>query len=131
MIAKRLLDESRLRTIPRSYGWADHRLLREKFLVKLDVQSIALYFFLILAGDSRGLSYYGDKTVCSHLNIPFEKLYQSRMQLINNSLIAYEPPLYQVLSLPSHPMKVYAPSRTGQAALGQIMAEVLQKGSPS
>ena len=128
MIAKRLLDDKRVRKLPGSYSWVDHRLMREKFLQRLDVHSIALYFFLVLAGDSRGLSYYGDKTICTHLNIPFEKLFQARMSLMRHSLIAYDPPMYQVLELPAHPVKLYTPSRTGQAALGQIMAELLQKG---
>ena len=128
MVVKKLIKAHRARRLPASYSWVDHRLMREDFLGDLEVEEIALYFFLVLVGDNQGLSYYGDKTVCKRLSIPYEKLYQSRMGLLEHDLIAYAPPLYQVLELPASPLKQYTPSRDGRAALGEILHSLSRKG---
>lgn len=123
---KRILDAGRERRLPATYSWVDHRLMRGGFLRDLDVQSIALYFFLVLVGDHRGLSYYGDRTICRTLSLSYEDLYGSRMRLINQELIAYDPPLYQVLEVPAGPVYCHTPSRDGRAALGEILARMAQ-----
>jgi hypothetical protein len=128
MVVKRLVDAQRLRKLPTSYSWVDHRLMRDKFLHGLDVHETALYFFLVLAGDQRGLSFYGDQTVCRTLSMDYERLYQSRMGLMRKSLIAYAPPLYQVLELPACPVNLFTPSPSGSAALGEIFHQLAQKG---
>lgn len=129
MVVKKPIKAHRARRLPASYSWVDHRLMREGFLEDLEVEEIALYFFLILVGDNQGLSYYGDKTVCKSLSIEFEQLYQSRMGLLEHDLIDYAPPLYQVLELPESPLKQYTPSRDGRAALGEILQNLVQKGT--
>ena len=128
MVEKRLINAQRQRIVPGSYSWVDHRLMRGGFLQELSIEEIGLYFFLILVGDNRGLSYYGDKTVCKSLSIPYEALYQARIELMRCDLIAYAPPLYQVLELPEGPVKQYTPSRHGTAALGEILHTLAHKG---
>ena len=59
----------------------------------------ALYLFLVTVADAQGLSYYGDASVCARLGLPGERLDAARQVLINADLIAFEAPLYQVLSL--------------------------------
>ena len=129
MVEKRLLHAGRLRRLPASYSWVDHRLMRGGFLQELSIEEIGLYFFLVLVGDNQGLSYYGDKTVCTSLSIEYEDLYQARIQLVRHDLIAYAPPLYQVLELPASPIQQYTPSRHGAAALGEILNTLAHKGA--
>jgi len=60
----------------------------------------ALYLFLACVADARGLSYYAEATLSRRLRLPATRLAQARRDLIALDLIAYDPPLYQVLSLP-------------------------------
>ncbi|MBD3337062.1 MAG: hypothetical protein GF355_16225 [Candidatus Eisenbacteria bacterium] len=96
---KRLLRPERLRRIPRQFSWIDHRLVRERYLEPCHVEARALYLFLVTVGDARGLSYYSDAALSRHLYIDRRQLKQARRELIAADLVAFEPPLYQVLSL--------------------------------
>jgi hypothetical protein len=65
---------------------------------------ILLYLFLVAVSDRHGLSFYQDDRIASRLKIDLPALGKARESLIRPSLIAYEFPLYQVLSLPSKPI---------------------------
>jgi len=54
---------------------------------------------LVTVGDAKGLSYYGDKSIIKHLCMDQSALQDARANLINIGLIAWQKPLYQVLSL--------------------------------
>ena len=82
---KRVLNPERLRQVPEHFSWLDHRLVREHTIEKADVCAWALYLFLVTAADAHGLSYYSDASLSRRLKL---------------DLIAYDPPLTQVLSLP-------------------------------
>lgn len=102
MPAKRVLRPDRLRRIPAQFSWIDQRLVREGYIGRCNVQALALYLMLVTVADSRGLSYYGDASISRLLSMPPAHLEQARADLIRVGLIAYERPLYQVLSqLPS------------------------------
>jgi hypothetical protein len=94
---KHILDSKRLRRVPAHFSWVDHRLIHHRLLSGIECSGWALYLFLVTVGDEQGLSYYSDASVCSHLNLPHERLRQARRQLLERSLIAWESPLYQVL----------------------------------
>lgn len=94
-----MLDSKRLRRVPARFSWVDHQLIRARLLCGADSATWALYLFLITVGDEHGLSYYSDASVCSHLNLCAENLRKARGQLLERRLIAWEAPLYQVLSL--------------------------------
>ena len=104
MICKRILDQERLRKIEGSFSWIDHRFITGGFLQDLSTPEILLYLFLVTVSDRHGISFYHDDRVCSLLKIPLTCLGEARQRLIMRSLIAYDPPLYQVLSLPPHPL---------------------------
>ena len=104
MYCKRILDPDRLRKIEGSFSWIDHRFITAGFLQDLSTMEILLYLFLVTVSDRHGISFYHDDRVCSLLKIPLTSLGEAREGLILRSLIAYEPPLYQVLSLPPHPV---------------------------
>ena len=104
MSLKSILDHDRVRKIEGSFSWIDHRFITGGFLEDLSTIEILLYLFLVAVSDRNGISFYHDDRVCSILKIPLTSLGEAREGLIMRSLIAYEPPLYQVLSLPSHPV---------------------------
>jgi hypothetical protein len=73
--------------------------MREGCLQRLCPEGVMLYFFLIIVGDHRGLSFYGDQRICETLHLSLQDLEGGRRQLVIQDLIAYQKPLYQVLSL--------------------------------
>src|SRR5262245_1199220 len=99
MIQKRLLRPDRLRQVPPSFNWVDHRLLRDHYIERCDCTALALYLFLVTVSDAQGLSYYSDASICRRLKIEPLQLSAARQQLEQVALIAYRHPLYQVLAL--------------------------------
>ncbi len=99
-VTKRILDPERLRQVPAQFSWIDHRLVREHYIEKADVCAWTLYLFLVCVADAKGLSDYAETTLSRRLRLPSARLVQARRDLLALDLIAYDPPLYQVLSLP-------------------------------
>lgn len=113
MPIKKLLRPERIRKIEGSFSWIDHRFITGGFLSDLSIMEILLYLFLVAVSDRNGLSFYHDDRIASLLKIDLASLGKAREGLVQRSLLAYEPPLYQVLSLPSEP--VLLPSREERA----------------
>jgi hypothetical protein len=61
--------------------------------------AVTLYLFLVTVGDVKGLSYYSDKSIVKYLSMDPSILQQARADLIRIGLVAWQKPLYQVLSL--------------------------------
>ena len=59
MIEKRVLYPERVRTINGSFGFLEHRFLRDGFWEMLGHHALLFYVFLVLVGDRKGLSYSG------------------------------------------------------------------------
>jgi len=104
MYDKRILISSRVRKIQGSFSWIDHRFITGGFLRDLSAVEILLYFFLVTVSDRNGISYYHDDKICSLVKIGLVSLGEARDVLISKSLLAYEYPIYQVLSLPAQPL---------------------------
>ncbi len=100
MPIKRLIDPRRMRkALPRGFGWIDHRLLRDGYISHCSPQALALYVLLVCASDAQGLSYYSAPRIAQLLSLEPAALSLARRQLIELGLIAYQKPLYQLLSL--------------------------------
>jgi len=99
MIRKHVLCPQRLRKTPPQFSWLDHRLVRQDHIRRCDCRGWALYLLLVTVGDAEGLSYYSDTRVADLLSMDGRDLRDARRQLLEADLIAYERPLYQVLSL--------------------------------
>jgi hypothetical protein len=131
MIPKRLLCPERLRQVPPQFSWIDQRLVRDGHLERCPPPALALYLLLVTVADAQGLSYYSDRKVARLLSLAPAELGGARCGLQQAGLIAYEPPLYQVLSLaPSAcgPLPDTAP-RSGQALpLSAILRQILDSG---
>jgi hypothetical protein len=106
MPVKRLIDARRRRkNPPRGFGWIDHRLLRDGYLGRCSAQSLALYVLLVCASDAQGLSYYSESRMAELLGLESALLRSARRELIGLGLIAYQKPLYQLLSLEEGPQE--------------------------
>ena len=99
---KRVLWPERLRQVPRQFSWVDQALVQRGLIDQCDARTAALYLFLVTVCDAQGMSYYGAATLAQRLRLSPQELGAARAQLIGLDLIAYQPPLYQVLALPGN-----------------------------
>lgn len=106
MSVKKLLRPDRIRKIEGSFSWIDHRFITGGFLRDLSTVEIVLYLFLVAVSDRSGLSFYHDDRIATLLKIDLVSLGKAREGLMLRSLVAYDPPLYQILSLPPHPVLI-------------------------
>ena len=99
-VEKRVLWEERVRRVPERFSWVDHRLVRDGHVRRCPAAAWGLYLFLVTVGDAEGLSYYSDRSLCRELNLSEGDLAAGRNRLLAEDLVAWESPLYQVLSVP-------------------------------
>ena len=71
------------------------------FFSVLHPDELLLYFFLVLAADRNGLSFYSYDRICNLLEMPLEQYVEARCALIRQDLIAFDGTLFQVLELPA------------------------------
>jgi hypothetical protein len=105
MIEKKLLQPNRVRRIDGGFSFIPHRFLTDGFLSSLSQKEILLYFFLLLASDRCGLSFYSYDAICSFLQINLDQYIEARDSLIRKNLIAFDGTLFQVLDLPNQPVE--------------------------
>ena len=99
MIVKSPVLPDQMRKIPESFSWIDHRLVSEKHIDLCSHAAAAMYLFLVCVGDDKGLSYYGDKFIISKLSMDLQTLQSAQSDLVQNGLLAWQTPIYQVLCL--------------------------------
>jgi hypothetical protein len=119
-VCKRLLRKDRLRQVPHQFSWIDHRLVGDRHISRCSANALALYLFLLTVADGQGLSYYGDGAICrllAMLSLDAVALARARQELIDNQLIAWQRPLYQVLAL--GPSQSQMPSQAPSASQPQ------------
>jgi hypothetical protein len=100
MIETRPICPERVRKITGSFSFIEHRFLRQGFFQVLNRHELLLYFFLILVGDRKGLSYYSYDKISMLLKISVDEYILARNALIQKDLIAFDGQFFQVLSLP-------------------------------
>lgn len=128
MIQKHLLRPERLRHVPAGFGWVDHRLVRDGYLTRGDCRAWALYLFLVTVADAQGLSYYSDGAISRRLRLDPVELSAARQQLVQADLLAYQKPLYQILSMPEPDS---GSPRSGQASsVADVLRRVLEGDKP-
>lgn len=126
-VRKRVLRPERLRRVPAQFSWIDQRLVREHYVERCDVHALALYLLLLTVADAQGLSYYADRTLSGYLSIDEPRLRTARGCLIRAELIAYEPPLYQVLSLDTTASPRSGSMQSLQGSLAQLQTRLTDK----
>ena len=96
-----------------TFAFIPHRFLRDGFFVSLTPDELRLYFFLVLAADRYGVSFYGYESICSTLEVHLDRYLEARNALIDRDLIAFDGTRFQVLSLPVRPVARHgSPLRT-------------------
>ncbi len=126
MIKKRVLVTDRVRRPPAAgFSWIDRRFLRD-YADRLSGDAIGLYFFLAAVSDKHGLSFYSDSSMAARLRMREEAIVAAREELLVQDLVAYQPPLTQLLSLP--PARVARGGLLGLSELARILER--EGGSP-
>lgn len=130
MSLKNLIMPERQRVLAPPFAWVDRRFLFNGFLQALSPQENLLYFFLVLAADRDGLSFYNYDKICQRLQLDVDDYIQARNGLIDQELIAFDGRQFQVLALPKIPL------RRNQATPGRgptpeqearVLAEVINR----
>ena len=89
----------RIRRIASGFGWVDHRVVREHYVERCSHGALALYLFLVTVSDSEGVSWWSERALAARLGMDADRLRQARAELEAADLVAYEPPVWQVLQL--------------------------------
>jgi hypothetical protein len=127
-----ILVPQRIREVPRSFAWIDHRIRSEGTLERLCPEDLGLYLFLILAADRNGLSCWRlDRIERAVPCFDRHALWGARTRLCELDLIAYRPwrkgdpdGCYQVLS-------VKQPVHTMPPELAEAISKVFRRLEPS
>ena len=104
----------RIRRIGRqSFAFIHHRFLRDGFVASLDREELTLYFFLTLAANRDGVSFYHYDRICDLLMLTIDDYLRARDGLIDKDLIAFDGTRFQVLELPAKPVLIPADTPPG------------------
>ena len=128
MIKKKILKPDRVRRIDGGFSFIPHRFLADGFLTSLSQEEILLYLFLILVSDRHGLSFYSYDSICSLLQITADEYIDARNALIKKDLIAFDSTIFQVLDLPTKPIKPVA-SKNDQTTIEQLIQLSLKEAN--
>jgi len=126
VIRKKVIRPGRIRRIDGGFGFIPHRFLTEGVLGSLNPKELLLYFFLTLASDRYGLSFYAYDAICSLLGLSVDGYVEARDGLIEKDLIAFDGTLFQVLDLPQRPVNKAEPEASGRGDRSRIRALIQQ-----
>jgi hypothetical protein len=124
MIQKRLLVRERLRRPPDTgWSWVDRRFVRD-YAEHLSREAVLLYFFLSAVADRQGLSFYSDARIGLLLRMRPEAVARARNELVEQDLLACEPPLTQVLSVAPRCSRRRSAPGQGLLQLGDLFRQI-------
>ena len=98
------LRPDRIRRISGGFAFVPNDFLHQGFFASLSHAERSLYFFLVLAGDRNGVSFYAYDRICDALELTQDEYLVVRNSLIDKDLIAFDGRRFQVLSLPPAPI---------------------------
>jgi len=110
-----LIPQRIRRIASQGFAFIPHRFLSDNFLSLLSRDELALYVFLLLAGNQHGVSFYRYDAICSTLSMHLDDYIQARNALIAKDLLAFDGSRYQLLSLPTQPPAASTAPLTDQA----------------
>jgi hypothetical protein len=93
----------RVRRIDGGFAFVPNRLLHDGFFASLTHLERSLFFFLVLAADRDGVSFYSYDRICATLEITLDDYVAARNALVDMDLVAFDGTRFQVLSLPPRP----------------------------
>lgn len=127
MIKKHILNSQRVRRIDGGFSFIPHRFLTEGFLSALDPHQLLLYFFLVLAGDRSGLSFYSYDSICDLLQMSMDQYLQARNALIKKDLIDFDGTIFQVLDLPQVPPSPSSSNSSQSSPLKRLIQSAVKE----
>ncbi len=93
------VDLSRVRKLPRGFGWVDARIVHEGHLAGLGPVEVVVYLALCVVADRAGVSWYRPETLARHVHHPADRVRDAITALVRRGLIASEGRYVQVLDL--------------------------------
>ena len=93
------VDLSRVRKLPRGFGWVDARVVHEGHLAGLGPVEVVVYLALCVVADRAGVSWYRPETLARHVHHPADRVRDAIKALVRRGLIASEGRYVQVLDL--------------------------------
>lgn len=127
MIKKHILNDQRIRRIDGGFSFIPHRFLTDGFLSALNPHQLLLYFFLVLAGDRYGLSFYSYDSICSLLQMSMDQYLQARDGLIEKDLIDFDGTIFQVLDLPRVAPTSNSSTKSKSLQLKQLLQSTIKE----
>ena len=127
MIKKRILNFERIRHIDGGFSFIPHRFLTDGILSALNQKQQLLYFFLVLAADRNGLSFYSYDSICNLLKMSLDQYIKARDALIETDLIDFDGTIFQVLELPAVPPAKESNSTGHSADIKQLLEKTLKE----
>lgn len=119
----------------RGFAFVPAHFLHGGFFASLTHTERSLYFFLTLAGDRNGVSFYSYDRICDALQMTPDEYVLVRNRLIEMDLVAFDGRLFQVLALPDRPTLLARPplrtredfERDDPATIRQLIRESLDE----
>lgn len=109
IIGRSPIIAERVRRVDGGFSFVPHRFLHGGFFASLSRDELLLYFFLVLAGDRNGVSFYGHDVILALLDLQNDAYLVARNGLLEKDLLAFDGRRFQILSLPAAPCHVTAP----------------------
>ena len=94
----------RVRRLAGGFAFVPNDFLHHGFFASLSHHERSLYFFLVLAADRNGVSFYAYDRICDALELSQDEYLVVRKSLIDKDLNAFDGRRFQVLSLPPAPI---------------------------
>jgi len=125
----------RVRRLDGGFAFVPNRFLHDGFFAQLTHVERSLYFFLVLASDRDGISFYSYDRICGTLEATLDDYLAARNALVDMDLVAFDGTRFQVLSLPPRPCLRPRPpllaaddlERDDPATIRQIIRDSLTK----
>jgi hypothetical protein len=128
MMSKSLIQPQLRRVLAPPFAWIDRHFLFDGFLAQLSPGENLLYFFLTLAADRDGLSFYSYDRICQLLKLSVDDYIRARDGLLQTKLIAFDGRQFQVLQLPNRQSKfIKEPDRINEVkSLAEIFSHLAE-----
>ena len=137
MFKKTVIVAEHRRQLRPPFAWVDRRFLFDGYLDRLSQKENLLYFFLVLAADRDGLSFYSYDKICQLLRLSVDDYIEARDGLIEKQLVAFDGCQFQSLALPSGEIiKIARPKERSEAekdaqSLSEILAHLSERKEKS